>query len=135
MLSIWHLLQARSSLTFRQTIECEFSLELVRDMLIKYNLKLVASIKDASHFVACFDKSFNSLSNKKLIFILYCLTIKQNLLKKIILGLLLLVIVILNHVSKVSVLMFFSYLQKYFMWLLDLKKMPKNDERFPQIQS
>ena len=101
MLSIWHLLRARSSLTFRQTIECEFSLELVRDMLIKYNLKLVASIKDASHFVACFDKSFNSLSNKKLIFILYCLTIKQNLLKKIILGLLLLVIVILNHVSKV----------------------------------
>ena len=27
--------------------------------------KALASIKDASHFVACFDESFNSKSNKK----------------------------------------------------------------------
>ena len=30
-----------------------------------YKEKLVASIKDASHFVTCFDKSFKSVSNKK----------------------------------------------------------------------
>ena len=33
-LPIWRLLQARSSLTFRQTIECRFTLKLVRDMTI-----------------------------------------------------------------------------------------------------
>ena len=33
---IWHLLWARSSLTFRQTIECGFTLKLVRDMIITY---------------------------------------------------------------------------------------------------
>ena len=36
-LQIWHLLQARSSLTFRQTIECRFTLKLVRDMIITYS--------------------------------------------------------------------------------------------------
>ena len=35
-LQIWHLLRARSSLTFRQTIEFRFTLKLVRDM-ITYN--------------------------------------------------------------------------------------------------
>ena len=33
-LQIWHLLQKRSSLTFRQTMECRFTLKLVRDMII-----------------------------------------------------------------------------------------------------
>ena len=32
-----HLLRARSSLTFRQTIECGFTLKLVRDMIITYS--------------------------------------------------------------------------------------------------
>ena len=36
-LKIWRLLQARSSLTFRQTIECGFILKVVRDMIIAYN--------------------------------------------------------------------------------------------------
>ena len=35
-LPIWCLLQARSSLIFRQTIECEFTLKLVRGMIITY---------------------------------------------------------------------------------------------------
>ena len=33
---IWCLIRARSSLTFRQTIECRFTLKLVRDMIITY---------------------------------------------------------------------------------------------------
>ena len=37
-LQIWRLLPARSSLTFRQTIECRFTLKLVCDMIIIYNL-------------------------------------------------------------------------------------------------
>ena len=36
-LQIWRLLRARSSLTFRQAIECRFSLKLVRDMIITYS--------------------------------------------------------------------------------------------------
>ena len=36
-LEIWCLLQARSSLTFRQTIECRFTLKLVCDMVITYS--------------------------------------------------------------------------------------------------
>ena len=36
-LKIWCLLRARSSLTFRQTIECGFTLKLVRDMIITYS--------------------------------------------------------------------------------------------------
>ena len=35
-LQIWHLLRARSSLTFRKTIECKFTLKLVRDMIMTY---------------------------------------------------------------------------------------------------
>ena len=37
-LQILRLLQAKSSLTFRQTIECRFTLTLVCDMIIIYNL-------------------------------------------------------------------------------------------------
>ena len=37
-LQIWRLLQARSSLTFRQTIECRFTLKVVRDTIITYSL-------------------------------------------------------------------------------------------------
>ena len=37
-LQIWQLPQARSSLTFRQTIECGFPLKLVRGMIITYRL-------------------------------------------------------------------------------------------------
>ena len=36
-LQIWCLLQARSSLTLKQTIECGFMLRLVHDMMITYN--------------------------------------------------------------------------------------------------
>ena len=36
-LQIWCLLRARSFLTFRQTIECGFTLKLVRDMIITYS--------------------------------------------------------------------------------------------------
>ena len=36
-LHIWRLLRARSSLTFRQTIVCGFTLKLVRDMIITYS--------------------------------------------------------------------------------------------------
>ena len=36
-LQIWCLLWARSSLTFRQTIEWRFTLNLVRDMIIAYS--------------------------------------------------------------------------------------------------
>ena len=35
-LQVWRLLQARSYLTFRQTIECRFTLKLVRDMMKTY---------------------------------------------------------------------------------------------------
>ena len=35
-LQIWRLLRARSPLRFRQTIECGFTLKLVRDMIITY---------------------------------------------------------------------------------------------------
>ena len=38
------LLQARSSLTYRQTIECGFSLKLVRDMIILYSHISIYSI-------------------------------------------------------------------------------------------
>ena len=34
-------------------------------MTPNYKEKLVASIKDPSHFAACFDDSFNSVSYKK----------------------------------------------------------------------
>ena len=36
-LQIWRLFWSRSSLTFRQTIECGISLKLVRDMIIIYS--------------------------------------------------------------------------------------------------
>ena len=38
-LQIWRLLPAKSFLTFRQTIECRFTLNFVRDMLITYSYK------------------------------------------------------------------------------------------------
>ena len=38
-LQIWHVLRGRSSLTFRQTIECRFTLNLLRDMIITYKQK------------------------------------------------------------------------------------------------
>ena len=42
-LQIWGMLRARSSLTFRQTIECRFTLKLVRDMIITYSQKSITS--------------------------------------------------------------------------------------------
>ena len=35
-LQTWRLLQGRSSLTFKQTVECGFTLKLVRDLIIKF---------------------------------------------------------------------------------------------------
>ena len=43
---IWRLLRRRSSLTFRQTRECRFTLNLVRDMIITY------SHKTPSHYIS-----------------------------------------------------------------------------------
>ena len=40
-LQIWHLLRARSSLTFRYTIECGFTLKLVREMIITYSQEVL----------------------------------------------------------------------------------------------
>ena len=40
----WGLLRARSSLTFRQSVECRFTLNLVRDMIITYSWWLLLSI-------------------------------------------------------------------------------------------
>ena len=40
-LQIWHLIWARSSLTFRQTIECRLTLKLVCDIMIRYNLNCI----------------------------------------------------------------------------------------------
>ena len=39
-LQIWRLLRARSSLTFKQTIECRFTLKLTHDMIITYSQDL-----------------------------------------------------------------------------------------------
>ena len=36
-LQIWRLLRARSSLIFKQTIECRFTLKLVRDIITTYS--------------------------------------------------------------------------------------------------
>ena len=36
-LQIWRLLRVKSSLTFMQTIECKFTLKLIRSMIIKYS--------------------------------------------------------------------------------------------------
>ena len=36
-LQIWRLLWTRSSLTFRQTVECGFTMKHVRDMIITYS--------------------------------------------------------------------------------------------------
>ena len=44
-LQIWRLLRARSSLIFMQTIECEFTLKLVRDMIITYSQECIACKK------------------------------------------------------------------------------------------
>ena len=44
-LQIWDLFWARSSLTFRQTIECGFTLKLVRDMIITYNKTRICKFK------------------------------------------------------------------------------------------
>ena len=45
-LQIWRLLRRRSSLTFRQTRECRFTLKLVRDMITTY------SHKTPSHYIS-----------------------------------------------------------------------------------
>ena len=36
-LQIWRLLRVKSSLTFMQTIECKFTLKLIRSMIIKHS--------------------------------------------------------------------------------------------------
>ena len=43
---IRHLLRARSSSTFRQTIECRFTLKLVRDMIITYSHNLFVYLRN-----------------------------------------------------------------------------------------
>ena len=50
-LQIWHLLLARSSLTFRQTIEWGFTLKLKRDMIITYSKKFLIIFKTYVHYL------------------------------------------------------------------------------------
>ena len=56
-LQIWQLPRARSSLTFRQTIECGFTLELVRDIIITYSQTILVldykKKKDSQIFYSC----------------------------------------------------------------------------------
>ena len=46
-LQIWCLLRARSSLTFTQTIECRFTLNLICNTIITYSHKSVLSIRSS----------------------------------------------------------------------------------------
>ena len=50
-LQIWHLLWARSSMTFRQTIEWGFTLKLARDMIITYSKKFLIIFKTYVHYL------------------------------------------------------------------------------------
>ena len=47
-LKIWRLLQARSSLTFRQNIECGFTLKVIRDMIIAYNQDVSTQLRPST---------------------------------------------------------------------------------------
>ena len=49
---IWHLLQVRGSLTFRQTLEFRFTLKLVRDMIITYNQNFYISVQEIAILMA-----------------------------------------------------------------------------------
>ena len=42
---------ASSFMTFRQTIECRFTLKLVRDMIITYSQKVCTTLKYIEHFL------------------------------------------------------------------------------------
>ena len=46
---MWRLLRSRSSLTFRQTIECGFTLKLVRDMIIRIRHNHLVRKRTLSH--------------------------------------------------------------------------------------
>ena len=63
-IQIWRLLRARSSLTFRQTIECRFTLKFVRDMIITYSHKNFQLITLAQETVCkiCSSKSVNKVA-------------------------------------------------------------------------
>ena len=50
-LQIWLLLRARSSLTFRQTIKCRFTLKPLHDMIITYSQTSYLLIKDSTVLV------------------------------------------------------------------------------------
>ena len=60
-LQIWRLLRARSSLTFRQTIECRFTLKLVHDFIITYSLTEMALEIDVSIFKDALLYAYNLL--------------------------------------------------------------------------
>ena len=47
-LQMWYLLQTSSSLTFRQTTECGFTLKLVRDVIITYS-QMLSTDKYSQH--------------------------------------------------------------------------------------
>ena len=169
-----------------------------------YKEKIISAIKDASHFVACFDESFSAVSNRKQLdvhiisFNKTTKIVERNFIGSSFLGhgdaetclkSLLEVLDGLNYVNKMiqigmdgpninwkllnmikedqsdrnpqapkdtsylfplkfcghrwlenskaisRILDIFPYLQKYFGWLSDEKKMPKKDERFSRSQS
>ena len=54
-LQIWRLLRSRRSLTFRETIECGFTLKLARDMIITYRLELIPSSAISTNLDQFFD--------------------------------------------------------------------------------
>ena len=67
-----------------------------------YKEKIISAIKDASHFVACFDESFNAVSNRKQLDVhIISFNKTTKIVEKNILGLLFLGMVTLKHASKV----------------------------------
>ena len=50
-LQIWCLFQVRSSLTFRQTTECRFTLKLVHDIIITYSQIYLSIYISGSRFI------------------------------------------------------------------------------------
>ena len=54
-LQVWRLLRSRRSFTFRETIECGFTLKLARGMIITYRLELIPSSAISTNLDQFFD--------------------------------------------------------------------------------
>ena len=68
--TLWRMFQARSSLKFGQTIECGFTLKLVRDMIMTYNGKVIIW-KFTHFFVITISKKHSNLKSSKNIYVFY----------------------------------------------------------------